>query len=169
MAKHWINAAVLIGVAGLLAAGSARRGPSLVSAPADGVAQLEQTVARHPGDEHAVRSLMKVYLDRNEPGLAVAVAQRAPAAVVASATSTDLAARAYLGAGRASESLTLTRRALAQCAAESCDATMMARASRREQLLEAMQELGIEDADKNPEAVELAYRKSARTVRVALN
>lgn len=171
MARQWINAGVVLGVTALVALSSSQRTPTLVSEAraGDPVAELERTVAHAPADGEAVRSLIKVYLERDAPGLAVTVASRSPGAAMATPASADLTARAYLGAGRATESLGVTRQVLARCEAqEPCEASLVARATRREQLLEAMVELGVEDADKNPEVVQLAYRKTARNVRVAL-
>ena len=63
----------------------------------------------------------------------------------------------------------MTRRALSLCAEQGCDASLVARSVRRENLLEAVIEMGIEDVTSNPEAAELAYRRTVRQVRVAMN
>ena len=117
-----------------------------------------------------VRALVQAYLDRDMPGLAVAVLSRSPAAVTSPASS-DLAARAYLGAGRATEALAMTKHVLSQCDASSlgCEATLVARAARRASVLESMVEMGIEDAEKDPVGADLAMRRASRQVRIAMN
>jgi hypothetical protein len=168
MARHWLNAAVLLGLCGFGVALAAHRSPAPVSAPSDEIARLEQAFALDSGDAGAAQSLMRAYLERDTPGLAVSVVQRAPAAALATPASTDLASRALLGAGRATESLAVTRQIVNRCEAEGCDASLIARAARREQILTAMVEMGIEDADRDPAAVELALRRSTRQVRLAM-
>jgi hypothetical protein len=172
MTMRWINAVVLLGVTGLLAIGAAHRTPELVmpksAVPHDAVADLERAVAKHPSDGNAVRFLVQAYLDRDMPGLAVAVLQRSPAAV-RTPVEADLAARAYLGAGHATEALALSRQVLTTCDEGGCEATLVAHAARRAALLESMVEMGIEDADKDPEGASLAYRRSTRRVTIAMN
>lgn len=168
MARHWLNAAVLLGLCGFGAALSAHRSPGPVTAPSGDVARLEESFARDPGDASAAQALMRAYLENDAPGLAVSVVQRAPGAAFATPTSTDLASRALLGAGRATESLAVTRQVVSRCDGEPCDANLVARAARREQILTAMVEMGIEDADRDPAAVELALRRSTRQVRLAM-
>lgn len=169
MARQWLNAAVLVGVCGLTAVFSAHRSASAVSGASVDVARLETAVALHADDPKAVSALMRSYLEHDAPGLAVTVLERSPAAAFATPQSSDLAARALLGAGRASESLTVTRKIVAECDRQPCDASLVARASRREQVLTAIVDVGIEDADCDPRAVELALRRSVRQVRLALN
>ena len=169
MARQWLNAAVLVGVCGLAAVFSAHRSASAVNGPSIDVASLESAVARDATDAKAVAALMRTYLEHDAPGLAVAVLQRSPDAALATPASSDLAARALLGAGRASESLSVTRQIVARCDRQPCDASLIARSARREQVLTAIVEMGIEDADSNPAAVELALRRSVRQVRLALN
>ena len=130
MARQWLNAAVLVGVCGLAAVFSAHRSASPVAGPSAAVARLEQTVARDPGDAAAVAALMRSYLENGSPGLAVTVAQRAPAAALASPASSDLAARALVAAGHATEALAVTRQIVARCEDHACDASLVARASR---------------------------------------
>ena len=172
MSLRWINAAVLLGVTSLLAAFATHRTPELVvpkgAAPGDATAELERAVAKHPGDGNSVRFLVQSYLDHDMPGLAVAVLQRSPGAVRTPAEQ-DLAARAFLGAGHATEALLLSRQVLTACDEGGCDATTVARAARRTAVLESMVEMGIEDADKDPEGASLAYRRSTRRVTIAMN
>jgi hypothetical protein len=172
MAKPWANVVVLLGMAASVVVGASRRSPALVnqaSASSQRIESLENRAANQPGDVVAVQALVKTYLDQGAPGQAVAVLHRAPAAAFASPAASDLAATAYLNAGLGSASLSMTRRVLELCSEQRCDASLVARSVRREGVLEAVIEMGIEDVTSNPEAAQLAYRRTVRQVRVAMN
>jgi hypothetical protein len=174
MARFWANIALLSGLTVAALVGASRRTPSLVLG-AHGqpelarLASLEHRAAVNPSDLGAVTGLARSYLDRGDAGLALAVLQRSGEQVAASATASDLAASVYLNTGHAREALASTRQALALCADRPCEAGVVSRSARREGLLEAVIEMGVEDVTTNPEVVELAYRRTIRPVRIAMN
>jgi hypothetical protein len=172
MARTWANALVLVGIASAVLLGATHRSPSLAHPQRQGGSPahqaLEERAARDPGDAPAAQALARSYLDRGDPGLAVAVLERSPSAID-SASSADFAAVAYLNAGLGTASLSMTRKALDLCERQTCEASLIARAARREELLQAVLEMGVEDVTRHPEALELAYRRTVRQVRVAMN
>ncbi len=170
------NKASILGALVLLLAGAfgmsmERRGALPVGEVVVGteLEALETAVARRPDAPEPVERLMRAYVERGEPGSALAVAERSPVAAMATPGSADLVARALLGAGRASQALAVTEKVLERCDAGVCAGGLVARAMRRERLLEAMLSMGIEDADRHPEAAEIAYRRSSRDVRFSAN
>jgi hypothetical protein len=88
-----------------------------------------------------------------------------------SAALADLASQAYVTTGRASHALVLARRTLDLCSNSDrpCEMGLVSRAARREELLSALVEMGVEDPLMHPEAVELAERRVVRQVRIAMN
>lgn len=170
MAGRLVNAAVFLGVALTAAVSAAQRTPTRVMVDnGSNLSALEDRLAQQPGDASTAEALLRAYVERNEPGMAVAVLQRSPGLSTSSPASADLAATALLAAGRGSEALAMTRQTISLCESQTCDASMMARSLRREGLLEAMLGMGIEDVDKDPEAASVAYRRLLRPVRVAMN
>lgn len=170
MARGWLNAMLLAGFSIMAALGASQRTPSLViPSPAAQLGELEAHVARAPGDQQAVLQLTQTFLDRNSPGLALAVLERSPALLQRSPAAADLAATARLRTGQNRTALAMTRQALVLCERQGCDGTTMARNARREELLEAVLADGIEDMDANPEATARAYRKAVRRVQLAMN
>jgi hypothetical protein len=78
-------------------------------------------------------------------------------------------ARALLDQGRANEALTAERAVLSQCEdGTSCDAWLIASATRRSDSLQQLVQLGIEDAQAHPEASRIAYHNATREARLAL-
>lgn len=170
MARGWLNGAVLVGLAVAGAAGASRRTPSLVLEPrgAEALAALEVQAARSPDDEAAVGALARALLDRGEPGMALAALERSPGLVQSSPEVSDLTAVALVSAGRNRQALAVTRQALSWCDRRPCGASLVARAVRREEWLDAAVAAGIEDMSKNPEGAMLAYRRAVREVRLAM-
>lgn len=170
MTRGWFNAVLLAGLSITAALGASQRTPSLVlGATTPGLAALEAQAARSPSDQEAVLRLSRAYLDRNAPGLALAVLDRSPAMLRASPAAIDVAATAQVRAGQNRRALASTRQALALCETQGCDGGLLARSARREELLEAAIAEGIEDVDANPDATERAYRKALRRVQLAMN
>jgi len=173
MARGWLNAAVLLGLAALITVSASRRTPSLViekrGQALDEMTALENRVSINPDDQAAVLALARGFLNRGSPGLALAVLERSPSVAQGSATGADVAATALMNAGKNRQALAMTRQALALCEAGSCEASVAARAARREELLEAVLAVGIEDMDSDPEAVERAYHRALRRVQLAMN
>lgn len=170
MLRARMNVVLLVGLLLAVVVGASRRTPGLVlPSGTEGVASLEEAAARRPDDAVAVNALARAFLERRAPGLALAVLERSPSVVRTSPEAADLAATAAMGAGRGRQALAWTRQALALCNEGSCGASLVVRATRREGLLEAALELGIEDIHAAPEAVEAAYRRTLRQVRIAMN
>jgi hypothetical protein len=170
--RTWLNLGVLMGVVGLITANAARPSPSRVVAgnQAQQLAVLEDAAARSPSAE-SLTPLVKAYLRDGRAGHAVAALERSPAAAVASPALADLASQAYVTTGRASHALVLARRTLDLCSESDrpCDMSLVSRAARREELLSALVEMGVEDPLMHPDAVELAQRRVVRQVRIAMN
>lgn len=170
--RTWLNLAVLVGVVGLVSVSAARPSPSRVVAgkAAHELAALEDEVARSPSPE-SLTPLVKAYLREGRAGHAVAAIERSPTAAAASPALADLASQAYVTTGRASHALVLARRTLDLCSDSdrACDMSLVSRAARREELLSALVEMGVEDPLLHPDAVELAQRRVVRQVRIAMN
>ncbi|MCC6646812.1 MAG: hypothetical protein IT374_14710 [Polyangiaceae bacterium] len=166
MKRLILNSLLVLSVLGVGLATTGRRGVERVGPQRADTAALERRSASDPGDTVAALRLMRHYVEQGEPGSALAVAARSPA-VDASPAGRDLVARALFTGGHASEALTMTRRALQACEFSPCDAGLVARATRREELLTGLVEVGVEDAEKAPELAALTYRRTLRTVRVA--
>lgn len=172
MTRTWANLGVLVGVVGLVCVGAARQTPARVVAgqEAHRLAVLEDAAASSPTAEN-LTSLVTTYLAEGRAGHAVAVLDRSPVTANESPALADLASQAYLTTGRASRSLALARRTLELCngGERACEMALVARVARREELLSALVEMGVEDPLMNPDAVELASRRVSRQVRIAMN
>lgn len=167
MKKLILNAFLVLSVLGVGLTATGRRGVSKVGAQRhEGVAALEQRSAANPTDTQAALQLMRHYVEQGEAGMALSIADRSPD-TLQSPVGKDLAARALFTGGRASEALTMTHLVLQGCEHNPCDASLVARATRREQLLAGLVEVGIEDAEKSPELAALTYRRTLNTIRVA--
>lgn len=170
MTRGWLNAGVLMMAALGLALGASQRTPSLVMSSADPALEaLEARVARSPRDVGAAMNLARELLDRGAPGLALSVLERSEEAAGASPEASNLTAAALVAAGKNQRALAATRRALQLCEATGCEGRLVAQATRREGMLEAVLAAGIEDIAADPEATAAAYRRSLRQVRVAMN
>ncbi len=136
------------------------------------LASLEERAALSP-DADSVAKLASAYLDRDQPGLASAVLQKAPPAVQAAPEIAHLQARALLHRGKVPEALAMARQVEAACDASmesgeptrACPAWLLARSARQLAFLEEMSSAGIEDPGMNPEGARAAYDRSAREVR----
>ncbi len=170
--RGW-NVVVLAAVGSLwLASGTQREKPVVAPPTAEmtgEMAALEADVASNPNDAAATRKLAQAYLDARSPGLALSVVSRAPAAVRVEPTVDHVYARALLDEGRAEDALAAERRVLDRCSANdgTCDAWLVASATRRVSILEQLVQLGIEDAQAHPEASAVAYHNATRDVRLA--
>ena len=172
MIRRWVNVVGVLAMASFALATSSRSDSSRLSTGSPegewALSELEAKAAEHPNDARAVSRLVSAYLERGAPGAAVAVLERASAPALASTADTELAARAYVEAGRATDALRVSRAALARCASKECEASSLTRLARRVAMLDELVREGIEDPDANPVAVERLARRSMRTVRVAL-
>lgn len=127
---------------------------------------LEARVARAP-DAGSVAALAGAYLDREQPGLATAVIEKAPRAVRERPEVAVLSARALFHRGHAREALAVARDASDACSDVSvCPAWLMAKTSRQVAFLKEVVAAGIEDPSENPAATRAAYERSAHEVRL---
>jgi hypothetical protein len=136
------------------------------------LAALEERAALAP-DATSVAKLAAAYLERDQPGLASAVIEKASPAIQAHPEIAHLHARALLHRGKVPEALAMARQVEAACEAamdapgegQACPAWLMARSARQVAFLEEMNAAGIEDPAANPDGARAAYDKSSRHVR----
>jgi len=163
---------VILGMVGLMAAFGGvgvevrellprKAGPSAASA---GLAELETEVAHAP-TVRAVASLAGAYLERNQPGLASAVIEKAPRALREQPEVAEVYARTLFRRGHARKALAVAREAGEACVeSESCAPWVLLKTARQVAFLEQVVAAGIEDPDSNPAAIAAAYHRSAREV-----
>jgi hypothetical protein len=136
------------------------------------VAELDQLEARAglSPDVATVAALAGAYLDRDQPGLATAVIEKAPLAVRARPEVAQAYARALFYRGRAREALAVARDASELCeesAAESmCPAWLVVKTARQVAFFEQVVAAGIDDPQAHPAATRAAYERSAHEVRL---
>lgn len=163
------NALVLVGVASMgMMAGQTQVQPLVSTALAAEVSPLEEAVARD-GSPHAVRQLATAYLDRNEPGLATAVLEGAPAQTRRDPGVAYAEVRALYARGRASEALAVLRSVERACDAGAdgaCPAWLAAKVTRQASFLEALRDAGVEDPAAQPVLAQAALERSRRHGRV---
>ena len=164
-------AAVLMAVAGVwLASGTQRERPLVAQAKTDAVRVLETEVAAHPSDVAALQRLAQAYLDARSPGLAVSMLESAPVDVRGNTKVEHLYARALVAQGRNQDALVAERRVLAKCSRDDarCDSYLVASAQHRADILQELVNMGVDDAQANPEASRVAYQNATREARVAI-
>jgi hypothetical protein len=171
--KGW-NVAVLVAMGALWFCGTTQREKPVVSdaSHTGKVGALEARAASAPNDPAALRELAQAYLDARQPGMALAVSERAAPDVRSEPTVDHLYARALLDQGRSADALAAEKRVLAHCADPAtapCSTWLIASATRRADILEELVQLGIEDATAQPEASSLAYHNRARQVSLAVH
>ena len=170
MSLRLLNGVVLFAMAAMwMATGTQRERPVLAQASPD-VRALENAVAVAPADAAQVRKLAQAYLDARAPGLAVAIIERAPLDVRRDAHVDHVYARALLEEGHADAALAAEKRVLATCtlADSICDTWLTASAMRRAEILQELVQLGVEDAQAEPEASAVAYHNATREARLAI-
>lgn len=175
--RAW-NVALLLAMGGLwLASGTQREKPVIEGdSQRAAVRTLEAEVAAHPEDAGRRKALAQSYLDARAPGLALRAIESAPVEVRAAPAVEHVYARALLEQGRATDALAAERRVLTQCdpstlgapGVTSCDALLLASASRRVDILERLVALGVDDAQAHPEVSFVAYHNATREARLAL-
>jgi len=157
------------GASGLLPAHA--RGPISTD---PGLGALEDRAALAPGAD-TVGKLAAAYLERDQPGLASAVIEKAAPAVRATPEIAHLHARALLHRGKVPEALAMARQAESSCEATvdadahgrgACPAWLIARTARQLAFLEEMTAAGIDDPSSNPDGTRAAFDRSARKVRL---
>lgn len=127
--------------------------------------QLETAAALAPADSAKTAALATAYLDRDQPGLASAVIEKAPRDVREQPAVAQLYARALFHRGRAREALVVARGASEACADMDCPAWLLAKTARQVAFFEQVVAAGIEDPQEDPGATRAAYERSAHEVR----
>jgi len=173
--KGW-NVAVLVAIGSIWFCGMTQREKPVVGdASHHGrIGLLEGKAAAAPNDPSALRELAQAYLDVGQPGMAVGTVERAPLEVRGEPTVEHLYARALLDQGRSADALAAERRVLGKCADPSldvpvCSTYLIASATRRAEIIEQLVQLGIEDANAQPEASSLAYHNATRQVSLSVS
>jgi hypothetical protein len=162
------NGLCLAGMAFMLVSGTEQRATPLVAASPDApfdLAALEQRAAAEPSAP-SVTALASAYLDREQPGLASAVLDRAPGDLRARPEIAVLRARAMFHRGHAREALAVAREASASCADGACPTWIEARAARQVAFFEEVVAAGVDDPQADPRATRAAYERSTRAVRL---
>lgn len=174
--RTW-NVAVIVAVAGLwFASGTQKEKSVLSSAKSDAVRALEAQVSAHPDDTALLRQLAQAYLDAHASGHAVSAIEGAPAATRADARVQHVYARALVDQGRNQDALAAEQRVLDRCVGSTrspamgtgCDSWLIASATRRADILQALVNLGVEDSIAEPEASSVAYHSVTRQARVVV-
>jgi hypothetical protein len=165
------NGLVLGGIAWMLAQGTETQAVTLLpegkTPNLEGVAALETQAALSP-TAPAVAELAGAYLDRDQPGLATAVIEKASIEIRSRPDIGQLHARALFNRGQAREALAVARDANSRCDAlgVGCAPWLVAKTSRQLAFLEEVVAAGIEDPQADPAATMAAYERSAREVRL---
>jgi hypothetical protein len=170
--RLWIaNALVLAGMAWMgifsgVEVGAARVLPP--AAPATPIADLEARAALAPANVADIAALASAYLDRQQPGLATAVIEKAPAALRERPEIAQLYARALFHRGRAREALAVARDASDTCMDSStpCPSWLVAKTARQVAFFEQVVAAGIDDPQDDPGATVAAYERSTHEVRL---
>jgi len=124
--------------------------------------QLEAEVAHAPS-ARAISALASAYLDRNQPGLAAAVIERAPREMREQPEVAHVLARTLFRRGQARQALAVARAAGDVCAeSEACAPWILAKTARQVAFLEQVVAAGIDDPETDPAAVTAAYHRSTR-------
>lgn len=175
--KLLLNGLVIAAAAWMFVHGTKTRTTGLLPAHARapiatdaGLAVLESDAALQPGAASTAK-LAAAYLERDQPGLASAVIEKAPPAVRATPEIAHLYARALLHRGKVPEALAVAREVQASCDVsissghKGCPAWLVARGARQLAFLEEMSAAGIEDPGQNPEGARAAFDRSSRQIR----
>ncbi len=171
--RFWLaNGLVLGGMAWMatFAGMEVRAGQVLPRQPvADGVQidQLETRAALTPASVSSVAALAGAYLDRDQPGLATAVIEKAPRQVRERPEVAHLYARALFHRGRAREALAVARDAGESCGdSPSCPGWLVVKTARQVAFFEQVVAAGIDDPQDDPTATRAAYERSTHEVRL---
>lgn len=130
------------------------------------VAELDQLEARAglSPDVATVAALAGAYLDREQPGLATALIEKAAPVVRERPEVAQAYARALFHRGRTREALAVARVASDRCAEVSCSARLVVATSRQVAFFEQVVAAGIDDPQRQPAATRAAYERSAHEV-----
>lgn len=159
------NGVVLAGI-GLLCVLGARPGAGAVMARAGEMTVLEEQAGLSPSPASLAR-LATAYLDREQPGLASAVLERAGSDLQKRPEIAQIQARALFGQGRARDALEVARRANDACGDDAgCAPWLVAKTTRQLAFLEEVVAAGIDDPYADPAATMAAYERSSHEVRL---
>ncbi len=164
--KAW-NAGVIVAVAVLwFASGTQREKPVVSALHTERVRAAEDRAIQAPGDAARQNDLAQAYLDARAPGMAIQSIEAALPAVRSEPIVQHTYARALLDQGRSQDALVIERRVLDRCAdpATRCSTWLIASATRRADILAELVQLGVEDAQAQPERSALAYQNATRSV-----
>lgn len=168
------NGLLLGGIIGVLGVGTESSAIELLPAGDAGgeVGRLEASAATAPTPA-VVAGLATAYLDQRQPGLALALIDRAPAEIQAAPEVGIVHARATFSMGEPDRALAIVREVAARCDETSatpgdCTAWVRARASLQRDFFEEVVAAGIADPEREPGATLAAHRRSAREVRLAM-
>ena len=130
--------------------------------------ELEARAALAPANAPTVAALAGAYLDRDQPGLATAVIEKAPQAVRETPSVAYLHARALFHRGRAREALAVARDASETCGGDTpaCPAWLVAKTAGQVAFFEHVVAAGIDDPEDAPTATRAAYERSTHEVRL---
>lgn len=136
------------------------------NAPPADMQQLESRAAV-TADARATADLASAYLDREQPGLATAVIEKASSQVRARPEVAQLYARALFHRGRARAALAVARDASETCAdSSSCAPWVAAKTARQVAFLEQVVAAGIDDPAADPDGTRAAFERSNHEVRL---
>lgn len=132
------------------------------------VAELDQLEARAglSPDVATVAALAGAYLDRDQPGLATAVIEKAPLVMRERPEVAQAYARALFHRGRAREALAVASDASDRCAESLCPAWVVVKTARQVAFFEQVVAAGIDDPQAHPAATRAAYERSTHEVRL---
>jgi hypothetical protein len=160
------NGLVLGGIAWMTSLGGMEvRAAQVLPKGAPELAGLEAEAALSPS-ARSVSALAGAYLDREQPGLATAVIEKAPREMRERPEVAQAYARALFHQGRAREALAVARDASDACSEAPCPAWLVARTTRQVAFLEQVVAAGIDDPQTNPSGTRAAYERSAHEVRL---
>ncbi len=161
------NGVVLAGIAWMTSFGGMEvRAAQVLPQGGSELAPLESDAALSPS-ARSVAALAGAYLDREQPGLATAVIERAPREMRERPEVAQLYARALFHRGRVREALAVARDASDACPdTAACPAWLVARTTRQVAFLEQVVAAGIDDPRENPSGTRAAYERSVHEVRL---
>jgi len=160
------NGAIIATVLGVAILGSSNEASAVMSAPLNGDAQrLEAETATDPTPTN-VASLAMTYVDRKQPGLAIALLDRHAEMAVPEIRLAR--ARALYADGKAHEALGVLDELASQCddsqASDPCPTWVVMKSLHERAFFSEMVRAGIEDPARDPEGTQAAFERSNREV-----
>jgi hypothetical protein len=112
--------------------------------------------------------LANAYLDHSASGAALALIERAPAAVRVHVLPRHALARALFEQGRATDALGVARELHQQCVQPAAECgSLLVSLTQRLHVLEELVAAGVEDANAHPEAAARAWQRATHTAVMA--